>query len=174
MSKQLIWNKGSRHDWEGMTDGWKRWYDKFSKQSSEATKTIIELAKLREGMTVLDLACGSGEPSLSMARTVGPKGHVIATDIVPRMLEVAEANAENEGLSNIEFRMADAEALPFEDESFDAVTCRFGAMFFSSPERAMLEARRVLRNTGSIALVTWGPPEENPRFTTTHLHRREA
>lgn len=150
-----------------MTDGWRRWNEKFSKQSAGATKAILELAQVKEGMTVLDLACGSGEPSLSLARVVGPTGHVVATDIVPRMLDNAEASAKNEGLSNIEFRIADAEAIPFPDGSFDAVTCRFGVMFFSSPERALREARRVLKNMGRIALVTWGPLKDNPRFTTT-------
>ena len=167
LSEQLIRNDGGRRDWERMTEGWRSWYDKFSKQSAGATSAILELAQIREGMRVLDLACGSGEPSLSLASAVGPTGHVVATDIVPGMLEIAEENARRKSLSNIEFRIADAEAIPFPDESFDAVTCRFGAMFFSDPERAMIEARRVLKNMGVVALVAWGPLRENPRFTTT-------
>jgi ubiquinone/menaquinone biosynthesis C-methylase UbiE len=105
-------------------------------------------------MRILDIACGSGEPSLSLARAVGRTGRVVATDIVPGMLQVAEENARKERLSNIEFRVADAEAIPFPDGYFDAVTCRFGAMFFSDPARAMREARRVLKNRGLVVLVT--------------------
>ena len=156
MGDQLIPNEKSPQYWGQMTDGWKRWNDKFSKQSAEATKAIIELAQIKNGMRVLDLACGSGEPSLSIARTVGPTGHVVATDIVPGMLENAEANARNELLSNIEFRNVDAETIPFPDGTFDAVTCRFGVMFFSDPERAMREARRVLKNRGTHRLGVMG------------------
>jgi ubiquinone/menaquinone biosynthesis C-methylase UbiE len=131
-------------------------------------------------MKVLDLACGSGEPSLSLARVVGPTGRVVATDVVPGMVQVAEENARNERLSNIEFRVVDAEAIPFPDGYFDAVTCRFGIMFFSDPVRAMKEARRVLKDMGLVVLVTWGPRKDNPRFTTTtsilekYLHKSPA
>ena len=105
MNEQLIRNDGSRHDWERMTEGWRSWYDKFSKQSAKATGTILELAEIREGMRVLDLACGSGEPSLSLARAVGPTGHVIATDIVPGMLEIAEENARKQ--RSFQYRVQD-------------------------------------------------------------------
>ncbi len=121
-------------------------------------------------MKVLDLACGSGEPSLSLARAVGPMGHVIATDIVPGMLEIAEENARRKGLSNIEFRIADAEAIPFPDESFDVVTCRFGVMFFSDPERAMREARRVLKNDGSHCAGDVGSVGGKPSFHNNHFY----
>jgi ubiquinone/menaquinone biosynthesis C-methylase UbiE len=163
-----------------MSDGWRRWHDKFSRQSAGATDKILELAEVREGMKVLDLACGSGDPSLSLARVVGPTGRVVATDVVPGMIQVAEENARNEQLSNIEFRVADAEAIPFPDGYFDAVTCRFGVMFFSDPVRAMREARRVLKDMGLVVLVTWGPRMDNPRFTTTtsilekYLHQSPA
>ncbi len=157
----------SKRDWERMAEGWKKWHAKFSRQSSEATKAILDLAQVKEGMTVLDLACGSGEPSLSIARAVGPRGRVVATDIAPGMLKIAETNARDEGLSNIEFKPANAEAIPFPDGSYDAVTCRFGLMFFPNPEKAMGEIRRVLKIGGVVALVTWGPIEKNPRFTTT-------
>ncbi len=167
MGDQLIPNEQSPQYWGQMTDGWKRWNDKFSKQSAEATKVILELAQVKKGMRVLDLACGSGEPSLSIASIVGATGYVVATDIVPGMLENAKANARNEHLSNIEFKNVDAEAIPYPDGLFDAVTCRFGVMFFSDPVRAMREARRVLKNTGLIALVSWGPLKDNPRFTAT-------
>ncbi|MGA2874922.1 MAG: methyltransferase domain-containing protein [Nitrososphaerales archaeon] len=167
MEDQFIPDERSPQYWGQMTNGWKRWNDKFSKQSAEATRAIIELAQINEGMRVLDLACGSGEPSLSIARTFGPTGHVVATDIVPGMLESAEATARSRHISNIEFRHVDAETIPFPDGTFDAVTCRFGVMFFSDPERAMREARRVLKNRGFVALVSWGPLKYNPRYTTT-------
>jgi len=167
LTDQLIPNVRSQHDWEKVTDGWRRWYDKFSKQSSGATDAIIELAQVTKGMQVLDLACGSGEPSLSLARAVSQTGKVTATDIVGDMLHIAEANAMIDHLSNIEFTLADAEAVPFPDGAFDLVTCRFGVMFFSDPVRAMREALRVLKDTGLIVLVTWGPLKDNRRFTTT-------
>jgi ubiquinone/menaquinone biosynthesis C-methylase UbiE len=180
LSDQSIPNERTRADWEKMSDGWRRWHDKFSRQSAGATDKIIELAKAREGMKVLDLACGSGEPSLSLAGVVGPTGRVVATDVVPGMIQVAEENARSAHLSNIEFRVVDAEAIPFPDGYFDAVTCRFGVMFFSDPVRAMREARRVLKDMGLVVLVTWGPRKDNPRFTTTmsilekYLHQPPA
>ena len=167
MSYQLIPNRAPRRDWEKVTDGWRKWSDKFSKQSSGATKAILEMVEVREGLRVLDIACGGGEPSLSLAKAVGPSGNVVATDIVPGMLETVQGLARNENLCNIQYRIADAEAIPFPGESFDAVTCRFGVMFFSNPEKAMKEALRVLKNKGIVALVTWGSLEKNPRFTTT-------
>jgi ubiquinone/menaquinone biosynthesis C-methylase UbiE len=118
-------------------------------------------------MDVLDLASGSGEPALPSARLVGPHGHVTATDASAEMLLVAEENARSQGLNNLTFRQMTSEELPFPDESFDAVTCRLGLMFFPDPGATLGEIRRVLRKGGHAAFLTWGPTEQNPRFATT-------
>jgi SAM-dependent methyltransferase len=115
-------------------------------------------------MRVLDLASGSGEPALQIAAIVGPGGHVVATDLSAEMLEIARENAVRQELTNVSFQTADAERLPFADESFDAVTCRMGIMFFYDLQHALEEIRRVLRLGGRVAFSAWGPLERNIMF----------
>src|SRR5690606_2241998 len=100
-------------------------------------RPLIEAAQVRSGARVLDLASGAGEPAIPIARAVGPSGEVVATDLVPEMLKGARRRAAEEGLANIRFEQADMEALPFADESFDAVTCRIGLMYAPDPLRAL-------------------------------------
>jgi len=127
---------------------------------------LVNGAELSGGQHVLDLATGTGEPALSIAKVVGPSGRVVATDLVPEMLEGASENAATQGLSNMEFKVADAENLPFGGGEFDRVTARFGLMFFPDIHKALSEVRRVLKPGGRISFVVWGPPEENPLFST--------
>lgn len=100
------------------------------------TEAIVEETKLGSGMAVLDLASGTGDPALTLARLVAPRGRVIATDLSQGILDIAEMNARNEGLENIAFQQADAELLPFPDVSFDAVISRIGVMYFVDVQRA--------------------------------------
>jgi len=119
-------------------------------------------------MHALDIACGSGEPSLTMARVVGlGGGRVVATDLTEEMLAVAKENAKQSGITNIEFKQADAVALPFPDKSFDAVTCRYGVMYFSDVCKALKEIYRVLKPSSAVALVAWGPVDKNPHWKST-------
>jgi ubiquinone/menaquinone biosynthesis C-methylase UbiE len=113
-------------------------------------------------MHVLDLASGAGDPALTLAEVVGPSGHVMATDLVPDRLAVAEECARERGLANITFQQADAEALPFPDQAFDAVTCRLGVMLFPNVGQALGEIRRVLKPGGRAAFVAWGPTAQRP------------
>jgi ubiquinone/menaquinone biosynthesis C-methylase UbiE len=153
-------------EWRGAAPLWMKWYEKVSSQSRAATDLVVQGALLSAGLHVLDLASGTGQPALSVAKAVGPSGRVVATDMVPEMLEGARTNAATQGLSNMQFKVADAESLPFGDAEFDRVTARFGLMFFPDIHKALTEARRVLKPGGRISFVVWGPPEGNPLFST--------
>jgi ubiquinone/menaquinone biosynthesis C-methylase UbiE len=153
-----------RQEWRAAAPFWKKWSSQLAFQSRQATELVVQGAELSPGLHVLDLASGSGEPAFSVSAAVGPQGRVLATDLLLEMLEVAHENAQARGLTNLDFRAADAEQLPFRDRQFDRVTCRFGIMFVPDIQKALGEMRRVLKPGGRVSFVTWGPLEENPLF----------
>lgn len=106
---------------------------------------LCEALDLRSGRKVLDVAAGNGNISLAAARRWCD---VVSTDYVPTLLECAQARAKAEGLT-IEFKEADAEALPFSDGSFDAVVSTFGVMFTPDQEKAAKELLRVCKSGGA-------------------------
>ena len=126
------------------------------------TEALLEEAGVREGQTVLDVAGGAGEPSLTIAEKIGSAGSVTCTDAVAEMVVAAESDAHRRGLTNITFRQCAADWLPFEDDTFDIVVCRLGVMFFPDPLAALREMLRVLRPTGRASLAVWGNSESNP------------
>jgi SAM-dependent methyltransferase len=155
-------------EWTGheTVAAWRKWHDRIAIFTRGATEAILETAHLRPGSRALDLASGVGDPALSIAAKVTPSGRVTATDLGPGMISLAEELARKKGLTNIEFREASAESLPFADESYDALTCRFGIMFFPDLPRALRECLRVLKPGGRAVFVAWGKKEQ-PFFTTT-------
>jgi SAM-dependent methyltransferase len=157
-----------REEWTGdkTVAAWRKWQAQIATFTRGATEAILEAAHLRPGMRVLDLASGVGDPALSIAAEVGHSGRVTATDLGPGMMSLAEELARKRDLTNIEFREANAESLPFPDESYDVLTCRFGVMFFPDLLGALRECRRVLKPGGRAAFVAWGKKEQ-PFFTTT-------
>lgn len=114
---------------------------------------LCETLDLRAGQKVLDVAAGNGNVSLAAARRWC---NVVSTDYVPTLLERGRARAAADGLT-IEFKEADAEALPFSDDSFDVVVSTFGVMFTPNQERAVAELVRVCRSGGRIGLANWTP-----------------
>ena len=116
-------------------------------------ESLCEALDLRSTDTVLDVAAGNGNVALAAARRWCS---VIATDYVPALLERAQARADADGLA-IEFREADAEALPFVDEQFDVVVSTFGVMFTPDQARAAAELLRVCKRGGKIGLANWTP-----------------
>jgi len=114
---------------------------------------LAEAVDVRAGEHVLDVAAGNGNASLAAARRFA---HVISTDYVPHLLEKGEARAKAEGLE-VQFQVADAEALPFEDGSFDVVLSTFGAMFTPEHSKAARELMRVVCRGGRIGMANWTP-----------------
>jgi SAM-dependent methyltransferase len=116
-------------------------------------ESLAEAVDVRAGELVLDVAAGNGNATLAAARRFA---RVTSTDYVPQLLEKAAARAMAEGLE-VEFQVADAEALPYADASFDAVLSTFGVMFTPEPGRAARELKRVVRSGGRIAMANWTP-----------------
>jgi ubiquinone/menaquinone biosynthesis C-methylase UbiE len=116
-------------------------------------EALCEALDLRAGQSVLDVAAGNGNATLAAARRWCD---VVSTDYVPALLERGRLRATADGLS-VEFREADAEALPFEDGAFDAVVSTFGVMFTPNQDQAAAELTRVCRRGGKIGLANWTP-----------------
>ncbi|HET8925954.1 MAG TPA: class I SAM-dependent methyltransferase [Candidatus Acidoferrum sp.] len=170
-AKIQIFRERLRVEWTCDTTvaAWRKWQAQIAAFTRGATEAILEAAHLRPGMRVLDLACGVGDPALSIAAEVAPSGRVTATDMGPGMMSLAEELARKKGLTNIEFREANAESLPFADASYDVLTCRFGIMFFPDLARALRECFRVLKPGGRAAFVAWGKKEQPFAGTTAGI-----
>lgn len=128
-------------------------FGRIAKTLETGAAEFIERLDLQSGMRVLDVACGTGNLAIPAAR-IG--ADVTGVDIAENLIEQARANAENENLK-IQFDVGDAENLPYEDASFDAVVTMFGAMFAPRPEIVASELVRVTRSGGKIAMANWTP-----------------
>jgi SAM-dependent methyltransferase len=126
------------------------------------TDALIQEARISEGDIVLDVAGGSGEPSLTIAELVGPTGSVTCTDAIAEMVAAAKEESERRGLLNIEFHQCLADSLPFEKDKFDKTVCRLGVMFFPDVLAALREMVRVTKPQGTVVFVVWSGAEVNP------------
>jgi SAM-dependent methyltransferase len=153
-----------RNRWQERSKAWAATTDLGKSRDDSFNQMIIAEAGIEPGEDVLDIASGSGNPAVSIALSMTGNGSVTCTDLTPTMLETARARADNLSLSMMRFAAADMGALPFPDETFDCVTCRFGLMFPEDKITAAAETRRVLKPGGRIAYLVWGPYEENPAF----------
>jgi len=149
-------------EWRETAKYWTRHRSTIRQMFSPLTKALVEDAAIVQGQSVLDLAGGAGEPSLTIAKLVGPKGSVTCTDGVAEMVDAARVEAINRGLTNAQFHQCVADSLPFPDDSFDAAVCRLGVMFFPHPEIALREMLRVTKPGGRLALAVWHKSEINP------------
>ncbi len=152
--------------WNKFSSGWKKWDDFTMEFLKPMGEEIIGSLKLKESDTVLDVAAGTGEPGLTIASIV-KSGKVVITDLAEGMLEVARDNATKKRITNYKTIACDVCELPFEDATFDAVSCRFGFMFFPDVLMAAKEMTRVLKPGGMMAASVWGMPDKNFWVTAT-------
>ena len=154
------------HGWQTSARYWDKYRAVITEMFAPLTSALVEEAQIGIGQKVLDIGGGSGEPSLTIARIVGPTGSVMYTDPVAGMLESAQAEAGRRGLTNIHFKRCSADDLPFADCTFDVAIGRLSAMFFVDPVTAVREAVRVVLKDGRVAFAVWGPTEANPFFSS--------
>jgi len=155
------YKNAQREQWNQDGAAWRRWTPTLERWYGEATRRMLDLARIQPGQRILDVAAGAGEPALSAAERVGPGGYVLATDISEGIIELALQVAHERGLEQIETRRMDGEKLDLTDGSFDAVLCRLGLMYMPHPVTALREWRRALKPGGRVAVAVFSTPDRN-------------
>jgi ubiquinone/menaquinone biosynthesis C-methylase UbiE len=148
--------------WAGVAPRWADHADTVDERGAVVTERMLELAELRPGQRVLEVACGPGGLGLAAAPHVLPGGEVVVSDVVPEMTAIAARRAEARGLGNVRTAVLDIEQIDQPDAAYDVVLCRDGLMFAADHGRAVRELARVLRPGGRVVLAVWGPRAANP------------
>jgi SAM-dependent methyltransferase len=157
--------RDSRSSWDAAAAGWEKWWPLFERAAQGVSNRLVELAKIKPGDRVLDIATGTGEPAITAARKVGPTGRVIGTDHSPGMLAVARRRAAALGLTNVDYHEGDAASLKEPHASFDAVVCRWGLMFVPDLAAAARGIHAMLKPGASLATAVWDTGDKVPMIT---------
>jgi len=155
------YKNAQRKQWNKDGAAWRRWSPTLERSYGEVTRLMLDLADIRPGQRILDIASGAGEPAVSAAERVGPGGYVLATDISEGIIELARQVAQERGLTQIETRAMDGENLDLPDAAFDAVLCRLGLMYMPHPVAALSQWHRVLKAGGRVAVAVFSTPDRN-------------
>jgi SAM-dependent methyltransferase len=150
-----------RETWAGLSAGWEKWDAVIMDQLSPVSAAMIDRLDIADDQQHLDIASGTGEPGLSVAKLV-PRGHVVLTDLSAEMLDIAMRRANAQGITNFESMVCSADDLPSGDATFDSISVRFGYMFLPDLARATAEFARVLKPGGRLCSSVWVRPEQNP------------
>ena len=126
------YKEAERQSWDRVANNWQKWWKTIQRGAEKVSRRLIELAEIKPGSRVLDIATGIGEPAITAARRVGSNGNVLATDISPQMLSIAKQRARSLGLQNvIEFKEGDIEIIELPSSTFDAVPLQMGINVFT-------------------------------------------
>jgi SAM-dependent methyltransferase len=155
----------TRQQWDVAATAWDRWSPSLREWLGEATELMLDMAGVRLGSRVLDVAAGAGDQTLQAAARVGPQGHVLATDISPKILELAAAQAQRAGFGQVQTAVLDGESLDVVEASFDAVISRLGLIYFPDQQGALRAMQRALRPGGRVAAIVYSTPERNGFFS---------
>lgn len=157
--------QGQRESWDSVAAEWQKWWKTIEAATEIVSRRLIELAEIKPGYKVLDIATGNGEPSITAAKIVGSSanGHVLATDISPQMLSFARQRAASLGLQDtIEFKEGDAETIDLPPSTFDAALCRWGLMFLPDLKAGLSNIYGSLVEGGHFAAAVWASSDKVP------------
>jgi ubiquinone/menaquinone biosynthesis C-methylase UbiE len=162
-----------RQSWDNVARGWQKWWKTFEKDAQKVNERLVELAEIKQGDRVIDIATGIGEPAITTAKKVGVEGYVLATDISPQMLAIAKERTVALGLQNIvEFKEVYAEKIIIDLQQqqslspFTAVLCRWGLMFFPNLASTLINIYKLLSSGGRIVAAVWSEPAKVPKLYT--------
>lgn len=162
-----------RERWRAAAPGWAEHGALVREMTAPVSAAMVALGSPAGDERWLDVAVGVGDPALDVARTLGPGGIVVISDLVFEMVESARRTIRaTDPPPRLAAVVAAAEAMPFEG-SFDGLTCRFGAMFFADPPRALSSLRSTLATGGRGVFAVWAARERNPFFQEVNEAVRE-
>ena len=143
-----------RQDWDAQANNWYAQRESLLAASRPIHEWLVEHLEPRDGQTVLEIAAGPGDTGFLAAPRLGT-GRLVSTDLAPSMVDAARKRGAELGITNVEYRTLDAQAMDFEDASFDGIMCRLGFMLMPEPAAALRECRRVLRQGGRLVFAVF-------------------
>jgi ubiquinone/menaquinone biosynthesis C-methylase UbiE len=165
MDKKNEQLENQRKTWDQFSAGWKKWDDMLMKEMNSIGETLINSLAINAVAHVLDVAAGTGEPGLTLSSRL-PKGRVTGCDLSEEMVSIANEFAASRNISNYHCITCSADDMDFEDNTFDAVICRFGIMFFPDIDAGLKEMIRVMKPGSTLAAAVWATPDLNPFIST--------
>ncbi len=156
----------TRAQWDLAADGWHAQRAMLRTWLGDATIRMLEAAHISPGAHVIDVAAGAGDQTLDIAERVGPSGAVLATDLSPRLVELARANIAHAGHVHVNVQVADGENLNAK-QRFDAAVCRLGLMFYPDPAAGVSQMFASLRPGGHAAALVFSDAASNPCIVAT-------
>lgn len=156
--------KENQPDWDKIGEKFDLWLP----QLKAAGDALIEHLDVKAGDRIIDVASGTGEPALTLARKMGGEVEIVGVDAAQGMITIASRKVEQEAIKGISFTTMPAESLDFEDNSFDRALCRFGMMLFEDSLAGAKEICRVLKPGGRFAIAVWSTPETMPTLHWTY------
>ena len=152
----------TREQWDKSAKGWNDSSAQIRTWLRSSTEAMLDMANVKPGSRVLDVAAGAGDQTLDIAERVGPTGYVLATDLSPSILGFAEENARRAGHANVDTKVADGENLEVQQAGFDAAVCRLGLMFYPDPLKGLCEIFGALKPGGRACTTVFSTPDKNP------------
>ena len=169
------YKRSTRDQWQAAAAAWRRWQPVIDDWLREGTDLMLDMAEVRPGARVLDVAAGAGGQTFAAARRVGTQGEVLATDLSDNLVQFLEQDAAAAGLPQVRAAVMDGEDLRVPAGRFDAVICRLGLIYFPDRAAALGGMRAALRPGGRLGAMVYSTPEANGFFSVpVSIIRRAA